>query len=75
MASPVTLRLDKDTRQRVARIARWRRVSVSAVIREAIETWVEEPTVTPYELVADLIGVETGGIRAKSRGDSATRSG
>jgi len=35
MDSPVTLRLDKQTRERVARIARQNRVSASDVIRTA----------------------------------------
>jgi predicted DNA-binding protein len=63
MASPVTLRLDKITRQRLARIARRRRVSTSQVIREAIDALVtrEEATGSPYEAVADLIGVVHGG--------------
>lgn len=63
MASPLTLRLDKKTRERIARIARRREVSTSEVIREAIEAWVErqEPVSAPYEAMADLIGVVRGG--------------
>ena len=68
MASPVTLRLDQDTRRRLARIARRKRVSASEVIREAIEAWVErqEATGQPYEAVADLIGVVHGGNPERS---------
>lgn len=68
MASPLTLRLDKETRQRIARIARRKRVSASQVIREAIEAWVErqESTGSPYEMVADLIGVVHGGNPKRS---------
>jgi predicted transcriptional regulator len=40
--SPVTLRVDKETRQRIARIARRKQLSASEVIRQAIETWIEE---------------------------------
>jgi predicted DNA-binding protein len=62
MASPLTLRLEKKTRQRIARIASRRQISTSEVIREAIEAWVErqEPTAAPYEAMADLIGIVNG---------------
>jgi predicted DNA-binding protein len=62
MASPLTLRLEKKTRQRIARIASRRQMSTSEAIREAIEAWVEqqEPTAAPYEGMADLIGIVDG---------------
>ena len=62
MDSPVTLRLDKETRERVARIARQKRVSASDVIREAIDAWVKgyEAGVRPYDRASDLIGVVRG---------------
>ncbi len=62
MASPLTLRLDEKTRQRIARIARRKRVSTSEVIRQAIEAWAErqEPVAFPYQLVSDLLGVVHG---------------
>jgi Arc/MetJ-type ribon-helix-helix transcriptional regulator len=68
MDSPVTLRLDKATRARIARIARQKHVSASEVIREAIEAWVDghEATVAPYENAADLIGVVRGGNSGRS---------
>jgi predicted DNA-binding protein len=68
MASPVTLRLDKETRQRIARIARRKRQSASQVIREAIEAWVgrQELTSSPYEAVSDLIGIVHGGNSKRS---------
>jgi len=68
VASPVTLRLDQDTRLRIARIARRKRVSVSAVIREAIAAWVEgdEATGSPYAAATDLIGVAHGGNPKRS---------
>ena len=68
MASPLTLRLDPKTRQRIARIARRRQVSISEVIRQAIEAWVEqqEPIAAPYEAMADLIGVVHGAMRGRS---------
>ena len=70
MASPVTLRLDEETRQRIAHIARRRRVSASHLIREAIEAYVkrQESTGSPYEAVADLIGVVRGGDPKRSTG-------
>ena len=63
MASPLTLRLEKKTRLRIARIASRRQISTSEVIRQAIEAWVErqEPIAAPYEVMADLIGVVNGG--------------
>lgn len=68
MASPVTLRLDKQTRGRIARIARRRRVSTSHVIREAIKALViqEEATAPAHETVADLIGLVRGGNPKRS---------
>ena len=68
MESPVTLRLDKETRQQIARIAREKQVSASEVIREAIEAWVEEheATSTPYDSISDLLGVMHGGNPKRS---------
>jgi hypothetical protein len=68
MASPLTLRVDAKTRKRIARIARRRQVSVSAVIRLAIAAWAEEqePIAAPYEAIADLIGVVQGGMPGRS---------
>jgi predicted transcriptional regulator len=50
MTSPLTLRVDKETRLRIARIARRKQVSASEVIRQAIEAWIEEqePAGSPY---------------------------
>jgi predicted DNA-binding protein len=63
MASPLTLRINDEIRQRIARIARRKGVSTSEVVREAIETFVErqETKETPQEKMADLIGVVRGG--------------
>lgn len=68
MESPVTLRLDREIRERIKRIARQKRVSASAVMREAIKTWVEdhEATVRAYDSIADLIGVVHGGTPGRS---------
>ena len=62
MASPLTLRLDEKTRQKIARIARRKRLSTSEVIRQAIEVWAElqEPAAAPFEMISDLLGVVRG---------------
>jgi predicted DNA-binding protein len=63
VASPITLRLDPDLRQRVTRIARRKRTTTSNVLREAITTWVqrEESAGSVYESIKDLIGIVHGG--------------
>jgi len=63
VASPLTLRLDEKTRKRIVRIARRKQLSISEVVRQAIEAWAErhEPIASPYEVVKDLIGVVHGG--------------
>jgi len=68
MSSPLTLRLERKTRQRIARIASRKRISTSEVIRQAIEAWVErqEPIAAPYEAMTDLIGVVNGGKVGRS---------
>jgi len=68
MASPITLRLDPDTRRRVTRLARERRTTSSQILREAIVTFVEkeESAITPYEAIKDLIGSVHGGDPARS---------
>jgi predicted DNA-binding protein len=68
MTSLLTLRLEQKTRQRIARIASRRRISISEVIREAIEAWVErqESVAAPYDAMSDLIGVVNGGKPRRS---------
>jgi hypothetical protein len=68
MASPLTLRLDEKTRQRIARLARHKRLSTSEVIRQAIAAWADrhEPVTTPYDAMTDLIGVVRGGNPQRS---------
>jgi len=63
VASPLTLRLDEKTRKRIVRIARRKQLSISEVVRQAIEAWAErhEHIASPYEAVKDLIGVVHGG--------------
>jgi Arc/MetJ-type ribon-helix-helix transcriptional regulator len=61
--TPVTLRLDKATRLRIAHIARRRGTTASEVIRRAIAAWAddEEAATAPFDAMADLIGVVRGG--------------
>ena len=68
MDAPVTLRLDKRMRRRIARIATKKRMSASEVIRQAVDTWVEgqEATSKPYEAMGDLIGRVRGGLPTRS---------
>ena len=68
MASPLTLRLDEKTRQRIARLARGKRLSTSEVVRQAIAAWAdrEEPVTSPYEAMKDLIGMVKGGNPKRS---------
>jgi hypothetical protein len=68
MASPLTLRLDSKTRQRIARLARRKRLSTSEVIRQAIAAWADrqEPVASPYEAMMDLIGIVRGGNPKRS---------
>jgi hypothetical protein len=77
MASPLTLRLDEKTRQRIARIALRQQLSKSEVIRRAIAAWAEhqEPAGAPYEAMADLIGIVPGGNpkRSEHAGRSFTK--
>ena len=68
MASPLTLRLDPKTRQRIARLARRQRLSTSEVVRQAIAAWADrqEPVTSPYDAMRDLIGVVRGGNPKRS---------
>jgi len=68
MDSPVTLRLDKETRERVAKIAQQRQISASDAIREAIDRWIDtcEAAAHPYEKAGDLIGIVSSGERKRS---------
>jgi len=69
MSSPLTLRLDPKTRQRIARLARRKHLSTSEFIRQAILSWADaqEPVASPYETIKDLIGVVHGGNPKRSQ--------
>jgi predicted DNA-binding protein len=68
MAPPISLRLGEETQQKVARIARRKKVSPSALMRQAIEELVEreEAVCRPYDLMKDLIGIVDGGDPTRS---------
>lgn len=68
MPSPITLRLDGRTRQRVERIARSKDTTTSQVLRDAIKNWVEreESAGSAYDRMKHLIGVVEGGDTALS---------
>lgn len=72
MNPPVTLRLDPYTRARLTGLARRRKRTTSAVVREAIDVLLErEEAVTatsPYRAVEDLLGCVRGGRRDRSEG-------
>jgi Arc/MetJ-type ribon-helix-helix transcriptional regulator len=68
MDAPVTLRLDRETRRKIARIAERRRISKSEVVRQALRSWPEfrDNDKSPYELIADLVGSVNGGDPKRS---------
>jgi len=68
VTSLITLRLDNEIRRRVEQIAKRPRTTKSAVLREAIGTWVtrEESSVTVYDQIKDLIGSVHGGDPRRS---------
>jgi Arc/MetJ-type ribon-helix-helix transcriptional regulator len=72
MEAPVTLRLDPKTRRKIANVARRKGISNSEVIRRALNSWPEftESGVSPYEQLADLIGVVQGGNPRRSEKSS-----
>ena len=63
MASPITLRLSRETRQRVERIARRKGTTTSQVLRDAIENWIhrQDSAGSAYDRMKHLVGVVEGG--------------
>lgn len=65
MNSAMALRLDDQTRRRIARLAALRGTTRSALVREAIAALVEkeerQAEVRPHDLVKDLLGSVRGG--------------
>ena len=59
---PLSIRLEPEEEQQLRRIARRRRTSLSAVVRDAIADLVdqEDKPVRPYDQIADLIGSVSG---------------
>jgi hypothetical protein len=68
MKASTTLRLDPNTRRKLAGVARRIGISKSEVIRRALNSWVKliDSSDSPYELIADLIGVVKGGNPQRS---------
>jgi hypothetical protein len=62
MKAPFKLRLDAKTRRKIAQVARRIRVTKSEVIRRAVHSWAKliDSSDSPYEMIADLIGVVKG---------------
>jgi len=72
---PTSVRLDPKSEALVRRLARAKRLSKSEVIREAIRQFAggvsEEAAAGPFQAMADLIGVASGGPRDLSRRSGA----
>lgn len=58
---PMSLRLDVETERALERIAHERGQTKSELVREAIEDLIAREELSPYDLVADLIGSVSGG--------------
>ena len=70
MEAPVTVRLDRNTRRKLAKIAERRRISKSEVIRQALNSWPEfhEADRSPYEAMKSFIGILDGADPKRSEG-------
>jgi predicted DNA-binding protein len=70
MSSAMALRLDDQTRRRIARLAARRGTTRSALVREAITALVEkeerQAALRPHDLVKDLLGSVHGGDPGRS---------
>jgi hypothetical protein len=66
----MAVRLDEQTRERLARAARRRNTTTSSVVREAVEAWLERDgeAARPAALLSDLIGCVHGGDPERSAG-------
>ena len=73
MAEAMAVRLDAQTRERLARAARRRRTSTSEVVRQAVEAWLDRDSVQsrPAGLISDLLGCVRGGDPGRSAGGGA----
>jgi hypothetical protein len=74
METVLTIRIDSATERAVERLARRRRMTKSAVVREALQSFTTEPLATnrrsALDGIADLVGVFRSG-----RGDLSARTG
>jgi hypothetical protein len=80
MTRAFAIRLDAKKFATVARLAKRRGATVSEVVREALDGWIERVRTdgrsTPYVAVADLVGtVDSQRRREARRLAEATRSG
>jgi len=68
METAMTIRLDRETRRKIARIAERRRISQSDVIRLALNSLPDfhETEKTAYELMKPFIGTVNGGDPKRS---------
>jgi Arc/MetJ-type ribon-helix-helix transcriptional regulator len=71
MLTTFAVRLDPQTRSRLARVARRNRQTVSEAIRQAITLLIQTDDsrsrqLGPYVALADLLGVVRGGDRERS---------
>jgi predicted DNA-binding protein len=70
MSDAMALRLDDETRRRIARLAARRGTTRSALVREAITALIEkedrQAAVRPFDLVKDLLGSVHGGDPERS---------
>src|SRR5258708_33273369 len=66
--APDTVRRDPNPGHQLAHVARRKGISNSEVIRRALNSWPEfaDSAVSPYEQLADLIGVVQGGNPRRS---------
>jgi len=68
MANLLTIRLDAGTRKRIDRIARRKKLSTSAAVRQVLAAWADQEESGPslYEQMKDFIGVVHGGDPKRS---------
>ena len=73
MGEVMAVRLSAEMRQKLLSTAKRRRLSASAAVREAVESWLErdEEQASPAALITDLIGCVHGGDPQRSAGGGA----
>lgn len=63
MASPLTIRFDPSVRRQITQVAKRKRCTPSALVREAVTDLLEREnsTVSFYDQIKDLVGCVSGG--------------